>query len=54
LLHGCGDGRREVGEETIRAHIRNLRMKLTAAGCPPDLIDTVHGHGYRLNPAAAA
>jgi DNA-binding response OmpR family regulator len=54
LLHGCGDGRREVGEETIRAHIRNLRMKLTAAGCPPDLIDTVHGHGYRLNPTAAA
>jgi DNA-binding response OmpR family regulator len=54
LLHGCGDGRRAVGEETLRAHIRNLRQKLTAAGCSPDLIDTVHGHGYRLNPAAAA
>ena len=54
LLHGCGDGRREVGEDTIRAHIRNLRLKLAAAGCSPDLIETVHGHGYRLNPAAAA
>ena len=54
LLHGCGDGRREVGEETIRAHMRNLRLKLAAAGAPPDLIETVHGHGYRLNPTATA
>ena len=54
LLHGCGDGRREVGEDTLRAHMRNLRHKLGAAGAPPDLIDTVYGLGYRLNPAAAA
>ncbi len=54
LLHGCGDGRREVGEETIRAHMRNLRQKLVRAGGSPDLIETVYGLGYRLNPAAPA
>lgn len=54
LLHGCGDGRRDMGDDTLRAHMRNLRHKLSAAGGPPDLIDTVYGLGYRLNPAAAA
>lgn len=54
LLHGCGDGRRDVGEDTLRAHMRNLRHKLGGAGAPPDLIETVYGLGYRLNPAAAA
>lgn len=34
-------------ESTIRSHIRGLRKKLKNAGCP-DLIDTVHGFGYRL------
>jgi DNA-binding response OmpR family regulator len=53
LLHGCGDGRREVGEDALRAHMRNLRQKLTRAGCDPNLIETVHGVGYRLDPAAA-
>mgnify|MGYP002654569167 CR=1 FL=1 len=54
LLHGCGDGRREVGEDTLRAHMRNLRQKLGAVGAPPDLIETVYGLGYRLNPTALA
>lgn len=54
LLHGLSDGRREPGEDTLRAHIRSLRQKLTCAGCPADLIETVYGLGYRLNPAAAA
>lgn len=54
LLHGCGDGRREVGEDALRAHMRNLRQKLTLAGCDPNLIETVYGVGYRLSPAAAA
>lgn len=31
--------------------MRNLRAKLAAAGAPPDLIETVYGIGYRLNPA---
>jgi two-component system OmpR family response regulator len=54
LLHGCGDGRREVGEDALRAHMRNLRQKLTLAGCDPNLIETVYGVGYRLHPAPAS
>jgi len=50
LLGACSDGRRAVGEDTIKAHVRNLRAKLIAAGCAPDLIETVYGLGYRLNP----
>lgn len=38
------------GEETIKVHLRSLRHKLKAAGAPPNLIETVHGFGYRLNP----
>jgi DNA-binding response OmpR family regulator len=52
LLDASSDGRRDVGEETIKAHIRNLRSKLSAAGAPPHLIETVYGLGYRLNPTA--
>jgi DNA-binding response OmpR family regulator len=35
-------------EETVKSHIRGLRQKLKAAGAPEDLIETVHGLGYRL------
>jgi len=34
--------------------MRNLRQKLTLAGCDPNLIETVSGVGYRLDPAAAS
>ncbi|NDC34811.1 MAG: DNA-binding response regulator [Synechococcaceae bacterium WB9_2_112] len=54
LLLGCGDGRRAVGDDALRAHMRNLRQKLSAAGCAANLIETVYGLGYRLNPTAAA
>ncbi len=54
LLHGCGDGRREVGDDALRAHMRNLRQKLTLAGCDPNLIETVYGVGYRLHPAPSS
>jgi two-component system OmpR family response regulator len=53
LLHGIGDGRREVGDDALRAHMRNLRHKLSAAGAAPTLIETVYGIGYRLDPAAS-
>lgn len=37
----------DVGEETVKTHLNNLRRKLRlAAGADP--IDTVHGQGYRL------
>ena len=54
LLDGLSDGRREVGEDTLRAHVRSLRHKLSSHGAPADLIETVYGLGYRLNPCAAS
>lgn len=36
------------GDNTIRAHIKGLRMKLKKAGVTEDPIETVYGIGYRL------
>ncbi len=35
-------------EEAVKFHIKTLRQKLRTAGAPEDLIETVHGLGYRL------
>jgi len=35
-------------EEAVKTHIRTLRQKLRAVNAPEDLIETVHGLGYRL------
>jgi DNA-binding response OmpR family regulator len=35
-------------EETVKTHIKSLRHKLKSAGVQEDLIETVHGLGYRL------
>ncbi|MDY6901374.1 MAG: response regulator [Cyanobacteriota bacterium] len=35
-------------EDTVTAHIKGLRQKLTRAGAPGDFIETVYGLGYRL------
>ncbi len=35
-------------EYTVKVHMRSLRQKLRTAGAPEDLIETVHGIGYRL------
>jgi DNA-binding response OmpR family regulator len=35
-------------EEAVKTHIRTLRQKLRAVGTPDDLIETVHGLGYRM------
>lgn len=35
-------------EDTVKAHIKSLRQKFRAVGAPDDLIETVHGLGYRL------
>jgi len=35
-------------ERTVDSHVRNLRRKLTDAGAPADLVETVFGVGYRL------
>ncbi len=41
-------------EATVRSHIRGLRRKLKAVGAPADLIETVHGLGYRLKTQSLA
>lgn len=38
-----------VSDRTIDSHVRNIRAKLTGAGCR-DAIETVHGVGFRLGP----
>ena len=38
-----------VEEDTVKVHIRALRLKLKAVGAPENLIRTVHGKGYRLD-----
>jgi DNA-binding response OmpR family regulator len=40
------------GEEAVRAHIKGLRRKLKTVGAA-DLVETIHGVGYRLNPSYA-
>lgn len=35
-------------EEAVKTHIRTLRQKLRVVGAPDDLIETVHGLGYRM------
>lgn len=35
-------------EHAVKVHLRSLRQKLKAAGACEDLIETVHGIGYRL------
>ena len=38
------------GEDAVRTHIKGVRHKLKNVGAPSDLIETVYGIGYRLNP----
>ncbi|MGR3490635.1 MAG: response regulator [Shimia sp.] len=45
-VYGVGTA---VSDRTLDSHVRNLRAKLRAAGCP-DAIETVHGVGLRLGP----
>lgn len=40
-------------EDTIKSHIRSIRRKLTHAG-GNDIIETLYGHGYRINPTYLA
>lgn len=38
----------QVEEDTVKVHVRSLRLKLKGAGAPENLIETVRGRGYRL------
>lgn len=42
-----------VSDRTLDSHLRNLRAKLAAAGCP-DAIETLHGVGIRMGPCQGA
>ncbi|MEM7610954.1 MAG: winged helix-turn-helix domain-containing protein, partial [Pseudomonadota bacterium] len=41
------DGR-VVSDRTVDSHIKNLRHKMTDAGCPDDMIHSIYGVGYKL------
>ncbi|HET7004194.1 MAG TPA: response regulator transcription factor [Candidatus Binatia bacterium] len=47
LMDGAYDGQVSVSDRTIDSHMRNLRAKYAKAGCK-DLVETVHGVGYKL------
>jgi DNA-binding response OmpR family regulator/HPt (histidine-containing phosphotransfer) domain-containing protein len=40
-------------EDTVKSHIKSIRRKLGAVGAG-DLIETLYGQGYRINPAYSA
>lgn len=45
-------GEEPPSENTVRAHVKSLRMKLKAAGAAFDTIENVYGLGYRLKNSA--
>ena len=49
LMNLAYGGAVNVSDRTIDSHIRNLRGKYADAGCT-ELIETVHGVGYKLGP----
>lgn len=48
ILDRVWDSADQPEEEAVKVHIKGIRQKLRAVGAPPDLIETVHGVGYRL------
>ena len=47
IMHAAYQANIQVSDRTIDSHIRNIRAKLSGAGCD-NAIDTVHGVGFRL------
>lgn len=54
LLQACWSWDATPGTECIKTHVKNLRAKLSAAGAPTDLVETVYGVGFRLHSSHAA
>lgn len=52
LIAQVWGGGSDLSDRTLDSHLRNLRAKLAAAGCP-DAIQTVHAVGIRLGTCAA-
>lgn len=51
LMDGSHAANIHVSDRTIDSHIRNIRAKFAIAGCA-ELIETVHGVGFRLGPCS--
>ncbi|MEM8849570.1 MAG: response regulator transcription factor [Pseudomonadota bacterium] len=51
IVEAIWGSRSQVSDRTLDSHLRNIRQKLAAAGCP-DAIETVHGVGVRLRGGA--
>lgn len=49
LLDAAHSDLRDVSDRAIDSHVKNLRRKLEAAGCPGTSIDSVYGVGYRFD-----
>jgi two-component system OmpR family response regulator len=47
ILDAAYEGNIHVADRTIDSHIRNIRAKMSAAGCET-VIETVHGVGFKL------
>lgn len=52
ILDRAWEGSIHVSDRTIDSHIRNIRAKLSQAGCA-DAIETVHAVGFRLGACEA-
>lgn len=48
LEHVWGSMSQWQDPATVTEHVRRVRVKLSTAGCAPDLIETVRGYGYRI------
>jgi two-component system OmpR family response regulator len=53
ILDAAYAGNIHVADRTIDSHIRNIRAKMSAAGCE-SVIETVHGVGFKLGRCEAA
>lgn len=53
ILERAWEGSIHVSDRTIDSHVRNIRAKLSEAGCT-DAIDTVHAVGFRLGACEAS
>jgi two-component system OmpR family response regulator len=53
ILDTSYEGNIHVADRTIDSHIRNIRAKMSAAGCDT-VIETVHGVGFKLGRCEAA
>ena len=53
LLDGLYEDHRVVTDRTVDSHVKNLRRKLAEAAPGRDLIRSVYGVGFALDPAAS-